>query len=152
MLSPSQTMPVEFNCAFQYPPKLPNMWPRFSPITKHNPAYLSSVSSLTTPSLRTLWYRMVRKPSLPRVHGLGFMASPPRSPQSNGRAESTVGYCKSKARTFRQASGASTNLHSLALAWAAITSNFLPSNADPLGQNRSPADIFPDYPYRHHNL
>jgi len=83
---------------------------------------------------------------------VAYMASPPKSPQSNGRAESTVGYCKSKARTFRQASGASANLHSFALSWAAITSNFLPSSTDPLGSNRSPVQIFPDFPYRHRNL
>ena len=84
--------------------------------------------------------------------GIDLCASPPLEAASNSRAESGVNLCKTKGRTLRQASGAGAPLVSLAMQWAAMASNFVETDADPLKEHRRPVDIWPDLPHRHKDL
>jgi transposase InsO family protein len=49
--------------------------------------------------------------------------SPPREPESNGKAESGVGYIKQTARALRSTAGADLRYRHLAMEWAAIVHN-----------------------------
>ena len=70
-------------------------------------------------------------------------ASPPYEASSNRRAEATVDLAKTKGRVFKSTSGASYFLWPFILRWACLSWDFIPSEADPLGAQRSPAEIWP---------
>jgi hypothetical protein len=87
--------------------------------------------------------------------GIDLGSAPAREHASNGRAETTVNLVKTKARTFRQTSGATMAFHFLAMSWAATSSNFTPSSVDPAPPaqgHRTPAEIWPDFPGRYRDL
>jgi hypothetical protein len=75
--------------------------------------------------------------------------SPPHEPQSNGRAEASVGVVQSLGRTYRTEAGHGLRFRFWAQEYAALVSNTVSSDADPDGAGRSPLELWPQMPWQH---
>jgi hypothetical protein len=75
--------------------------------------------------------------------------SPPHEPQSNGRAEASVGVVQSLGRTYRTEAGHGLRFRFYAQEYAALVSNTVSSDADPDGAGRSPLELWPRMPWQH---
>jgi len=75
--------------------------------------------------------------------------SPPREPQSNGRAEASVGVIKSLGRTYRTEAGHGMRFRFYAKDDATLASNTVSSDAHPDGAGRSPLALWPRMPCQH---
>lgn len=84
---------------------------------------------------------------------IALRPSPPRTHQSNGRAENTVDRIKTTARVQKQCGGASGTY---LLPWAASHGpkmlNRVRTDADPQNLGRTPLEIWPNAPYQHPHL
>lgn len=85
-------------------------------------------------------------------NNIDIQGAPPLEHSSNGRAESSVNLGKSKTRAAREVSGAGKEYIGHILPYVGIQEAFLPSSVDPLKKQRTPAEIWPDFPFRHRKL